>query len=65
MNFEIVFSVKKIDTIVPGDFYMKDIDNPSSMLVIAESGASLGSVDEFAELAKKHLELTHVTSQLW
>ena len=64
MNCEIVFSVKKIDTTVPGNSNMKDIDNPSSMLVIAESGASLSSVNKLAELAKKHLELTHVTSQL-
>ena len=49
----------KIDTIVLGDSNMKDIDNPSSMLVIAE--ASFTSVNKLAELAKKS-DLIHVTS---
>ena len=52
----------KIDTILLGDSNMKDIDNPSSMLVIAESGASFTYVKKLAELAKKHSDLTHVTS---
>ena len=51
----------KIDTIVLGDSNMKDIDNPSSVLVIAESGASFISVNKLAELAKKS-DLIHVTS---
>ena len=52
----------KIDTIVLGDSNMKDIENPSSMLVIAESRAAFTSVNKLAELAKKHSDLTHVTS---
>ena len=52
----------KIDTIVLGDSNMKDIENPSSMLVIVESEAAFTSVNKLAELAKKHSDLTHVTS---